>query len=166
MSCRDAYPNPASAIHNLAQYLADTVIPTRPQGFTFNPRNKLCLPLGRHTNPDIYVASIAGHELRLPRIPTVQEVIGWLLHRLALLRRQGIYLGFWTYDAEFYLDLSVLIRGKAAALAFARANFQHSIYHPATDRSLPVDYTVSAAPDLVELFNDTQRDKLVEVAFA
>lgn len=150
----------------LARIITQEVIMQHPDGFTFNPRKNVCLPLGLNTNPDIYVASIAGHELRLPGSPTEEEVAGWLHHRLDLLSCKGKFIGGWPFNAEHYLDVSVLVRGEQNAFAFARANHQRAIFHPATGQSIPVETVFSAPLVTAQLVKGTIHDQPLEAVSA
>ena len=119
----------------LAQIISRKVIPYNTKGFTFDPRLERCLALGPNTNPAIFVVSMAGHEQKVPRIPTEGDLTWWIFARLELLRSEGKYIGGWPYLGDYYLDISVLVRGRAAAMAFAVANGQRAVYHPASGGS-------------------------------
>lgn len=122
----------------LAQKIASQIIPQNPSGFTFDPLLDTCLALGRNTNPEIYVVSLKGHEPPFPRIPNKLDVSRWIAGQLPLLLHQGNYIGGWPDLGEYFLDVSVLVRGKSNAESFACANEQRKIYHPATDQYLSV----------------------------
>lgn len=130
----------------LAHAIAHQVIPSNPDGFTFNPRLNQCLALGPNTNPDLYVVSLHAHEERMADTPTERDLFRWILGRLDLLRLENHYIGGWFHEGYFYLDISVLIRGEAAAMAFGRANQQKAIFHPATGRTIGVKPTIPSEP--------------------
>jgi len=136
--------------HCLAQTIASQVIPQNPAGFTFDPLLNKCLVLGRNTNPGIYIVSIKDHGLRLPRIPTEQDLSRWITGQLELLLSQGNYIGGWPYLGDYFLDVSVLIHGKGNALSFARANEQLTIFHPASDENICVRTEVVSSPTPAE----------------
>lgn len=131
---------------HLAQKIASQIIPQNPSGFTFDPLLDKCLALGRNTNSEIYVVSINGHEQRLPRIPTELDLSRWIAGQLQLLLRLGNFIGGWPYLGEYFLDVSVLVRGRSNAESFAQANEQFNIYHPATDQCLSVQTGVVSTP--------------------
>jgi hypothetical protein len=132
----------------LAQAIADQVIPKSPPGFTFNPRLNRCLALGPNTDPAVYIVSLEGHQLRLPRIPAEEDLALWTSGQWASLLCEGNYIGGWPWHADYFLDVSVLIRGKAAAKLFAWANHQFAIYHPATGKSYSVPNDMASRPTL------------------
>jgi hypothetical protein len=125
--------------HSLAIVIAHQIIPANPDGFTFDPRRQNCLPLSRNTNPEIYVVSIKGHELRLAHAPTDRELERWIMMRWQLLLHQNHFVGGWLYLTNYFLDVSVLVSGKAAAESFARQQKQLKFYHPASGQSLEIE---------------------------
>jgi len=131
-------------VSQLTHIISNHVIPQNHAGFTFDPRLNQCLALGPNTNPETYVVSIAGHELKSPGTPTELDLSRWILERLELLCREGNYIGGWPHHGGLCLDISVLIRGKAAAMTFGWANRQEAIYHPASGRSLKVSMPIDA----------------------
>jgi hypothetical protein len=128
-------------LSQLAKKVVFQAVKHQKNGFTLNPSLGTCLALGPNTNTKIFVVSVAGHELRLDHIPTEVEVLNWLVECEEILSRDRMFIGFWTFEGKFYLDISVLIRGKNAALNFARANDQQAIFHPASGESIPVSTT-------------------------
>jgi hypothetical protein len=50
-----------------------------------------------------------------------------------VLRLAAHYIGGWTKDGLYYLDISIPVEGYEQAMKVARQNRQETIYHPATD---------------------------------
>lgn len=125
----------------LAAHIADIVIPLNPSGFTLDPETAESPFFEKHLFPDIYYVSKQGHEQQFDEIPGYDKVYQWLKRNHYWLRIPNHYVGFWHHKGQYYLDITQTITGLANALAFARMNHQHSIYHPYSGREIKVDRT-------------------------
>ncbi len=127
-------PSPAT----LARAIVADVMPNNPDGWTFDPRLCQRVKFGPSSDRDLYVVSVANHELRLLQLPDEKTLEGWVRGRLELLRRPGYFIGGWSYASQFFLDVSLLVPGLDAAQELGRLNRQLRIFHPQTNQSIPV----------------------------
>lgn len=126
----------------LASILAHEIIPQNLTGFTYNPRT-LDFPVFDH---NAYIVSLDGFERCFTTGPSVTAVWAWLTDAAYLLDRQDVYLGGWPNPEtrRFCLDISVPIRGWRHAEQVGEANGQSCIYHPASQRYVPLRKTKAA----------------------
>ncbi len=130
---------PRRLIRALAEHLSAVIIPAHAAGFTFCPRTWRLLPNGQEASPELYAVSIRGHGLPFDGIPAEREIWRWLRQAMGLLARPGHFIGGWKQGSLFYLDVTCVVLGEEAALAFARANYQQTIYHFATGKEILVN---------------------------
>jgi len=127
----------ADGLHTgLARCLANHVIPSRPNGFTFDPRMLRFPTFGCNE----YVVSLEGYERKYLTRPTVRQLYSWLKAHWTVLQQPDHYIGEWPNPENglFYLDVSVAVQGRRAAEAFGTLNSQLTIYHPSTDVAIPI----------------------------
>jgi hypothetical protein len=127
-------------VDRVVQHLIEVMIPANPNGFTFAPMDYGCPVFNDSVYPDIYFVSINGAEKVFSSVPSYQEVSTWVQNNYGWLCIVGNYIGYWRHLKTFYLDITKAIVGQSCALAFGKLNRQHSIYHPYTQTTIPIEY--------------------------
>lgn len=129
-------PADSDYINKLAHYFANVVIPTNPYGFTIDPLI-IQTPV---FNKSTFIVSLKDYEQRFYKMPELAEVVNWLSLHNFILSRPGHYIGGWRDNGIYFLDISIPVNGKVAALKTAYANQQVAIYHPFSGQSIYVPY--------------------------
>ncbi len=127
----------------LAYYIACTLMPANPSGFTLNPMTFQPPIFEDYNTEEIYLVSLRGYEEKFYCQPVFEEVAIWINKHNALLYCPGHYIGGWQDDHVYYLDISVAIRGEAKALRVAHENEQLAIYHPSSEKTIYVPHRLS-----------------------
>ena len=126
----------------LAALLAKEIIPNNPSGFTICPRTGEAPVF----EADVFIVSLDGFERQFSVGPSTTAVLAWLSNAAQWLARDNVYVGGWT-DPEsrrFCLDISVPVHGRFMAERIGQVNGQSCIYHPASQRCIPLRRTKAA----------------------
>ena len=110
-----------------------------PAAFTINPYT-LTFPASQEGSyEEMYIVSLYGYEGRFESSPTITETIKWIMAGFEMLRKGHLIGGWLDQDTgEYCLDISTVVYGLDAAMAFAQRNAQKEIYHPFSKASLSV----------------------------
>lgn len=121
-------------VESLATALVERLLPTKPDGGTYDPRTGT---FPRFDDEHVYVVSVPRHEFRLRGSPSVERLLGWLSRVQKLLAVEQSYLGWWRNGDELIFDVSVPVRGdRDVIFTIAYAWGQDAVYHPASERVL------------------------------
>lgn len=115
-------------------YVARVVAETLKQGGSTSRPDGRQLP----TWPDVYVASIEGHEKRVPKGNLRPELQLYFLDKRMHFGDPTVFLGTWLDAEDAVFDLSVPCRGLLQALMLGHVNRQTAVYHPASRGCLQV----------------------------
>ena len=135
----------------LASLLVEVIVPRNSGKFTFCALHLTDGHFGSRSDKAIFISSRLGHEQRYENTPTMEQFSSWISLRRELLLCTGNYIGLYSPDGHYCLDLSVGIRGFKRAIEFAQANEQKEIYQPATDRIIQVPSRIIRAPKQPEV---------------
>lgn len=117
-------------------YEVATRIAAAPEGGSLDPRTLKSPKFGA----DDWCVSIAGHEQQYRgRLPQAEHVLAWLLHGAlsALVEDPRSCVGWWQDDDGcIYLDVSLVVHGRDAAIDIGRREDQLAIYCPEEDRTV------------------------------
>lgn len=131
---------PSLPIWDIAEIVSSKLIPAHPLGFTFDPR-QLCLTA---YNQHAHAVALDRHkyELKTHDKPSTSEIAKWLSQqdRNLLLTLEGFYIGYWfNAKEEFHcIDVTLLCWDIDKARALADEFAQISIYHPFSNKEIPV----------------------------
>lgn len=120
-----------NSMNRLAHYIVQEAVPAHPEGFTLDPIALKTLAFPRF----VFLVSLKGCEQKFYTRPGLHEVADWVRQNYTLLSVPGHYVGGWLHQGIFFLDITVSIRGMAAALNAAYANQQLAIYYPFSGKS-------------------------------
>lgn len=120
----------------IADLLANHIIPAHSEGITFDPRRKRPVSF----RGKVFLVSLFGFERQFEQLPDCGDVLTWLGQTNDLLQDRDKFIGFYYSDKHnrFFLDVSVPWFGRHTAMQVAAVNRQREIYCPATDKLIPV----------------------------
>ena len=134
----DLVPN--RPIWDLAAIVSEKLIPAHPLGFTFDPR--LLQLTSYHQHAHAVALDRRKYELKTQDKPSTLEIAKWLSQpdQNLLLTLEGFHIGYWFNAKKGFHCIDVTLLGwdldKARALAEEFA--QESIYHPFSNKEIPV----------------------------
>ncbi|MFD7738051.1 hypothetical protein [Kitasatospora sp. NPDC059800] len=93
---------------------------------------------GRAAPSEGFMVSLAGTEVRIPAAEFTDTVLGrfQLEHAGRLAADDRLYYGAWLDGPTVYLDLSLCITDRTAALHTARAEHQRAVFDLSTSSSV------------------------------
>ncbi len=126
-------------ISMVARHIVSVSVPDNPDGFTINPFTQRSPKFDDRVFPNMFYVSILGHERVFEDTPSLEDVREWLTVSYVRLCTFGHYISYWRHGGKNYLDVTKVIFGRERALAFGRANNQHSILRLCTKEEIPID---------------------------
>ncbi len=134
----DLVPN--RSIWDLAAIVSEKLIPAHPLGFTFDPRLLQLTPY--HQQAHAVALDRRKYELKTQAKPSTLQIAKWLSQpdQNLLLTLEGFHIGYWfnTKKGFHCIDVTLLGWDIDKALTLAEEFAQESIYHPFSNKEIPV----------------------------